>query len=502
MSLLMDALKRAEATKAENALLSATEKSGESSSAHTEELASEPDVAVEDAGKTPGGALQGKGRESTGPELTLDELDHHFIEENKTQEALSLETLESLDEQNSEPVISGAASKAEDAPAIESIPEDKVPKVADKIAQQRAVPRRVVPSKVGKRNSRRLYWGTGFVVLLVIAGSVYFFVSSIFTPQSVITPPASWQVEPGGVVRESTKQDKAAPAPRDDSAKGEVMQTHISNGLDESADQSVHVIPPKQATYEKVQKSLNLTEVKTAPKLSVGKPKAVATTPTDRGAQKPRYQVSREVKRIPLTIQRGRVESAFQRKINKAYEAFQSGDLEMADKLYRQALLQDDANRDAILGRAVIAQKQNRFKRAHVLYAYLLNQNPKDSVALTGLMSLPGDGDSLGKVSRLKMLLQEEPTAAHIHFALGNEYATQDRWPEAQQAYFEANRYGPGNGDYAYNLAVSLERIGKPGAALDYYRAALDAAARRSAGFDSHAVNQRINVLSSGGDLK
>ena len=54
--------------------------------------------------------------------------------------------------------------------------------------------------------------------------------------------------------------------------------------------------------------------------------------------------------------------------------------------------------------------------------------------------------------------------------------ALTQRWPDAQQAYFQAHQLQPDNPDYAFNLAVALEHIGQPKAALDFYRRAVQAA--------------------------
>jgi uncharacterized protein HemY len=40
--------------------------------------------------------------------------------------------------------------------------------------------------------------------------------------------------------------------------------------------------------------------------------------------------------------------------------------------------------------------------------------------------------------SRLKNLLREQRDSAALHFALGNVHARQNRWSEAQQAFFKA----------------------------------------------------------------
>jgi hypothetical protein len=66
----------------------------------------------------------------------------------------------------------------------------------------------------------------------------------------------------------------------------------------------------------------------------------------------------------------------------------------------------------------------------------------------------------------------------------------------AQGAFFDAFRLDSGNADYAYNLAVSLEHISKPGPALDYYRRALALSGQRTVRFSKDSVLQRIQTLS------
>ena len=81
-----------------------------------------------------------------------------------------------------------------------------------------------------------------------------------------------------------------------------------------------------------------------------------------------------------------------------------------------------------------------------------------------------------------------------MHFALGLQYVTQGRWPDAQAAFFEALRNEPTNADYAYNLAVSLDRLGQAQSAATYYQRALDLATA-SALFSPEAAKQRLASL-------
>jgi len=178
------------------------------------------------------------------------------------------------------------------------------------------------------------------------------------------------------------------------------------------------------------------------------------------------------------------------------YAAYQAGDLARAGDAYRKALADEPANRDALLGLAAVESRLRNPAGAEALYAKVLDQNPRDVYARAGLLGLRGARqDPVLVESQLKNLLAAEPRASELQFALGNQYARQERWAEAQQAYFKAFTTDPENAHFAYNLAVSLDHLHKPALALDYYRRALALAGRRNGGFDRATVEKRVQEL-------
>ena len=178
------------------------------------------------------------------------------------------------------------------------------------------------------------------------------------------------------------------------------------------------------------------------------------------------------------------------------YAAFQAGDLAAAREAYRQALGDDPGDRDALLGMAAVEMRSGRFDEADKLYRRLLQVDPRDPHAQAGLLALRSDlTDPVAAESRVKNLLAEDPGANVLYFTLGNEYARQRRWAEAQQSYFKAYAADPDNPDFAYNVAVSLDHLRQPKLALEYYRRALSLAAKRSASFDQTAARKRAQAL-------
>ena len=154
----------------------------------------------------------------------------------------------------------------------------------------------------------------------------------------------------------------------------------------------------------------------------------------------------------------------------------------------------DPDNRDALLGMAAIEVQDGDYNRAIELYQRLLLLNPKDSEAMASLLAVANIDPQNGE-TRIKEMLREQPDAPYLYFTLGNMYSRQQRWAEAQAAYFQALQRKPDDANAAYNLAVSLEHLGKPEVAVEYYRRALANRDRVLATFDADQVAQRIEVL-------
>ena len=183
-------------------------------------------------------------------------------------------------------------------------------------------------------------------------------------------------------------------------------------------------------------------------------------------------------------------------KVQSGYAAYTAGDLDTARADYQEALRDDPANRDALLGLAAVDVRTGRFEAAEATYLKLLRADPRDPHAQAALVALRGARlDPLVTESRLKNLLASDPDAHVLNFALGNQLAQQGRWSEAQQEYFKAFAAEPDNADFAYNLAVSLDHLRQPKLALEYYQRAVALSAKRGASFDLAAAKSRAAQL-------
>lgn len=181
--------------------------------------------------------------------------------------------------------------------------------------------------------------------------------------------------------------------------------------------------------------------------------------------------------------------------LERAHLAFVRGEFDHARTLWQQVLQSDRRNPDALRGLGTLAQQEGRTELALDYYLRTLEVDPKDALAIAGVLSLKGQANPQQTESRLKTLLAEQPDSPYLNFALGNLYAQGARWAEAQQAFFQAHVADPANPDILYNLAVSLDHLHQTKLAARYYAQALDAAGRQRAGFDEAQAAARLGML-------
>lgn len=317
---------------------------------------------------------------------------------------------------------------------------------------------------VADPGGRRAFWlGLGgLALLLVLGGGFYFYLETLLPPEVVVVrppqPPAPVAQAP--VSAPATEPTTAAIAPAEPEP-----------------------VAPPAATAEKP-----------SPQETVATPKpAVVDTPSSMptATEKTPAPENESVK-----VSRSRkAEPASNATATGAYQAFIAGDDVTAGRLYRQLLQAEPRNVDALLGLAAVAARQENMDEAARHYAHALELEPRNSVAQAGLIALMSQADPVTAESRLKSLLAQQPDAAYLHAALGGVYAEQNRWPDAQQSYFQAFRLEPTNAEHAYNLAISLDQMGKTDLALDYYQRCRDLLPTQGSSVDRTALESRINQL-------
>ncbi len=177
-----------------------------------------------------------------------------------------------------------------------------------------------------------------------------------------------------------------------------------------------------------------------------------------------------------------------------AFNAYNAGNDAVAGKLYRQVLQRDIHSVDALLGLGAIAQRQDRVADANGWYAKVLEVEPRNALATASILNSQPQNDVARNESRIKSMVANQPDDANLHASLGHFYADLNQWPAAQQAYFDA--YGlNASADNAFNLAVSLDQMGKPKLALPYYQRALQLAQTGNSNINKNALEARIAAI-------
>lgn len=205
--------------------------------------------------------------------------------------------------------------------------------------------------------------------------------------------------------------------------------------------------------------------------------------------------------RPAINITRRDTREAVDQRLVEAYAAFRNGDYLGARARYQQVVRDKPNNRDAILGLGAVATQLNDVAAAREHYGKLLQLDPRDVHARMGILETMPSSDPVLLESELKRLFAAHPNVAQLAFALGNHYASQGRWSDAQQSYYDAllaekaGGDGPISPDYAFNLAVSLERLNQLRPAQSFYGEALQQSNLVAPNFDIQVLQERLAAI-------
>lgn len=358
----------------------------------------------------------------------------------------------------------GANEKARDRLAEMSL-EELPGKPAATTAAPSSLPPEITPRSTGenlfaaKKPAKRskFQYNLGIIPTAIIIGLVLGTAGGIYVWMEIQPPKAAQYRTPANVVAIN-----AAPAPR--------------------AAPPLALPPEKFREAEKpakIQRSAPATEMRTQPTIkSSANSRRTTSSQPDAGIQ----------------VQRKYENDTIYTTLTAGYQAYQSGDYGTAWQRYREVLQKDPKNRDALLGMAAIAQQQGYDDSAIQSYKQVLMLDPRDPVALAGLSAFStGDADS--KESRLKSSIAQTPQSAALYYALGNLYTEQSRWGDAQQAFASGLKIEPANALFAFNLATSLDHLGRGKQAAQYYQQALQFDTSGNSGFDRVQTEQRMKQL-------
>ena len=334
--------------------------------------------------------------------------------------------------------------------------------------------------------------GAGLIALLAMGLYYYQFVDStpdvqmpIRPPQIIASPEPTPAPPPTEVVANAVP--KIPPAP----------EVEVSP----APDTTQAFEPRESAKQTKKTKKMQIADdeavdAESAPEASLSANEEVVETPSKKPSKSNMVKMDKAIASESASIQvtQSKPQDAVNPLVMRAYEAYNLGKDDEAQRLYKQALQRDVLNVDALLGLAAIATRQGRSADASGWYRKVLELDPKNSTARAAMLDLQQQGDPQTGESRIKSMLAKSPNDANLHVALGNLYAEHNQWSAAQQAYFDAFRLNE-SADNAFNLAVSLDQMGKSKLALPYYQQALQMAQQSSTNIDKAALEARIAAI-------
>ena len=327
---------------------------------------------------------------------------------------------------------------------------------------KRTAARNLFSAKQSAHNNTTLWFIGAAALVTALALGGYFWWQLRGIPSHNLTPPsvrqpATTHIPPAPAAAIASESAKAAPAATSTAA--------------------LTPEPPKEATTFPATSAVAAVRRAPSPAPAAAAPATLPqreTGDTDTGVR-----LSRSQPRHDATLER-------------AYETLQAGRLDDAQREYEQVLRRDAKNTDALLGLATIAARRGQQEQAHAYYLRALEANPNDATARAGVISTRTQGDAEFSESRLKTALSSQPDSPALLVALGNLYARQERWSEAQQIYFRVYALEPDNPDFLFNLAVSLDHLRQSKLAHQYYQMALAASETRAASFDRNQARNRL----------
>lgn len=376
----------------------------------------------------------------------------------------SVEAPEAAQQEMSNSSAEGAGTKSEPSgdDNLQLDDSDRLSQYAASVATTSTVSDEALQILVHKANkqfksSQSLIWGSVFFVALgvLVTGGIYFFLGMT--------------------------DDLAAIESKHKQVMKSVTDTRLSRSVTEKIE--------RQMALDNVQK---IAEDSTGKDTVPGQITTQAASRADNQKTQKNLVIKKQKKLDPIDVL-----------TTKAWYAYKEGDYETARSVYTKVLAREQTNRDALLGIAAIAVKQGDIGSAKSIYSELVQLNPRDPIAVAALSNL-GSSDlertSLNELneSKLKLMIRKNSEPSHLYFALGNIYSQQLRWPEAQKSYFNAWQSDNANADYAFNLAVSLDQMGKQKEAINFYKMSLSNMGKGNTQFSVGSIESRLQQLTGG----
>lgn len=166
--------------------------------------------------------------------------------------------------------------------------------------------------------------------------------------------------------------------------------------------------------------------------------------------------------------------SSLPQALDTALQMHRTGNLEEAERLYREILKDDPQNSDALHLSGVIAQQREDLPCSIELIRSAISIRPEiahyhhnlaNSYLRSGLADLAA--------SSYREAVRIRPSYFEAHQGLGNALSELHQWEAAVDSYRNALKLQPSLAEAHYSLAQALRKLGQKKEAFEHYRAAL-----------------------------
>lgn len=228
---------------------------------------------------------------------------------------------------------------------------------------------------------------------------------------------------------------------------------------------------------EAVLQSAPLTMSKAAPSPSP------ETAPKLKKAHRGKRTTSAKTTSAPPGIKFDENRNPTQQGLVQGYRFFMAGQIEAAEKEFRSIVETHPWADTALTALAQIAALRREPVQARYLLRQAIEINPHNRTAKVLSLALSPEHDPQLQQDKFLRLLRlnphdegdETPSQEHalIHFQTGLTQGHQARWHQAAEAFRHVLHYFPNHPDVTFNLAVSLDQLGRQSEAVALYRQAI-----------------------------
>ena len=436
-----------------------------------------------------------------------------------------------------EPGLEQPQSPVEEAPPVPEEPvavpyEDDEDEDEDKFAAMTAAPAAPARGKFlksgGDKMDIRVMAGGAIVVVLIVVLAFFFLQGGpappARAPQVAQTPPPQTQPAPAAVA-EATPSANAEPSPEVDTpaivepSAEPIVVSEAPSGTEGSdpapiledgpaaeraptaSDTRPTIVPQRAATTTSSDVDASQFTPEQMAAVPVDEPMPIVSEDDPARALSPPISIRRSglaLAGVGDAVQVREVSRAARNNASAGYEALVRGDFDTALGFYDLALQDEPGSILSQLGRASALHKLDRFSEAATSYQMVLRQDPQNREALTNLTSIIGQASPADALRRLQDLEREHPNFSPIKAQLGLAHARSGNNTQAVRALSRAADMSPGNVMYQYNLAVTLDRMGRGAQAMTAYERTISAliqSGETPQGLSRVAVEQRLNYL-------